>query len=417
MKIQVINHSQEGIHGEIVYRKMAMPDSLDEFDINIIDISDEKIWYNNTERTTTLNCINDFISIREMVANRKSSRILYVLPQDVTFHFSTSRRNEGGKTKYIYQGKRLKDNLIALQQSILPNIIPLTKQDFPDVVFENTKTLVGGREYHAVFYSKKNPNNDVLTQSIGSEKATTIKLKECIYVTTLDITTSDESIIHYVKTMFFAQMKQAKPDWMNSIEFNDDKEQRTRIERQRKIIEEANRQIEDANEILQNNDEYKSILFTNSDELVLVVFRILEQVLQCDLSSFVDVKREDFLIKKEQYTLIGEIKGINSNVRNENLAQLENHYQRYMDKLQDEGKTEIVYKVLLVNPFRSTPLEERKPVNDDQIALAERYGSLIIETKTLLRVYEKFLQGNLTTREMEETIKNKKGILALSDFN
>lgn len=417
MKIQVINYSKEEVHGDIVYRKLAMPDSLDEFEFNIIDITDEKIWYNNTAKTTTINCINDFISVRKMVSDRKTSTVIYVLPQDVMFNYSDHTRFVNGKSEYVYKNIRIKDNLNGLRNEILPSIIPMVKPIFPEVVFENTRTVVGGREYHAMFHIKIPPIYKVITQSIGSEKTTTFMYQDNIYITTLDITNSTENIIHYVNTLFFAQTEQVRPDWISSIEFNDDMEQRTRIEKQQCIIREANKQIEDARGILDKNERYKSILYTQGDELVSVVFDILEQVLECDLSQFVDKKKEDFLIKKVGYTFIGEIKGINSNARNENLAQLENHYQKYMDRLQDEGKTETVYQILIINPMRNTPLEERKPINEDQIKLAERYGSLIIESNTLLRLYEKFLQGTITTEKLEETLIRKKGLLSLKDFD
>ena len=66
----------------------------------------------------------------------------------------------------------------------------------------------------------------------------------------------------------------------------------------------------------------KSVLYTNGDELVQVVFEILEELLGCDLSQFVDLKKEDFLFTIEDTTFIGEIKGVNSNVKNPNITQL-----------------------------------------------------------------------------------------------
>ena len=125
MKIQVINYSKEEVHGDIVYRKLAMPDSLDEFEFNIIDITDEKIWYNNTANTTTINCINDFISVRKMVSDRKTSTVIYVLPQDVMFNYSDHKRLVNGKSEYVYKNIRIKDNLNGLRNEILPSIIPM----------------------------------------------------------------------------------------------------------------------------------------------------------------------------------------------------------------------------------------------------------------------------------------------------
>ena len=87
---------------------------------------------------------------------------------------------------------------------------------------------------------------------------------------------------------------------------------------------------------LKENLRYKSILYSNGDDLVRVVFEILENILDCDLSKFEDIKKEDFLIKKDNYTFIGEIKGVTSNVKNEHISQVDVHYQKYMDKLNEE---------------------------------------------------------------------------------
>lgn len=78
------------------------------------------------------------------------------------------------------------------------------------------------------------------------------------------------------------------------------------------------------------------MLYENEDELVSVVFNMLENMLDYDLSLFIDQGDEDFSIKLEDVTFIGEIKGATSNVRAEHISQLDVHYQSYLDKLQDK---------------------------------------------------------------------------------
>lgn len=179
----------------------------------------------------------------------------------------------------------------------------------------------------------------------------------------------------------------------------------------------SNTDIEAAKQKLEENAKYKSILYTNGDELVQVVFSILEQLLDCDLSHFVDEKKEDFLIKKESCTFIGEIKGVTSNVRSEHVSQVDVHYQGYMDKLQEENRTENVSQLLIINPFRTKALSEREPVHEQQIALAQRNGCLIIETNTLLRIYEKFLKGDISSTQCVNTLSTNTGLLGESVFD
>ncbi len=119
------------------------------------------------------------------------------------------------------------------------------------------------------------------------------------------------------------------------------------------------------------------------------------------------------MIKKDDITFIGEIKGINSNVKNENVSQLEVHSQCYFDKLNEEGKTESVKALLIINPFRTKPISERDPVHETQIKLAERYGSLIITTEQILKIFEKFLFGDLKSEQIIERFKKEIGLFTL----
>ena len=166
-------------------------------------------------------------------------------------------------------------------------------------------------------------------------------------------------------------------------------------------------------EQLNKNLEYKSILYTNGDELVKVVLEILDEILEYDSSEFVDEKREDFLIKKEDITFVGEIKGLSSAVKNENVSQLDVHVQSYLDDLQQEGTEEKVKGLLIINHQRNKPIEERQGVHEHQIKLATRNESLIIETKTLLRLYEKYKLGKITKEECKKLFKNNIGLLEI----
>ena len=87
-----------------------------------------------------------------------------------------------------------------------------------------------------------------------------------------------------------------------------------------------------------------------------------------------------------------------------------------MDQLQERGEEENVHQVLIINPLRSKPLSEREPVYEHQIKLATRNGSLIIETKTLLRLFETFLQGKLSVEDCEKLFISKTGLLEEKDF-
>ena len=402
MRIQVINYSIDKTAGEITYSKLASPSSLDAFDYNIIDLSNRDIWISKAEYHT-VNCMNDFQSIEQMVSSSRKSTIIYVLPQDLQFLYYPYPNNQCGI--------RLKDMLTVFWKSILPNVCPYYSTE---LVYENTSTMVGSSDYHASFFF--NRSFDVITKSELSEKPTTILVDDRIYATTLDVCKNNRSIQEYIVSLFQKKEKEIVPEWMKEIDFADDKAQKQVIKDNEQVIEQSKARIDEAKRKLADNNRYKSILYTNGDELVSVVFDILEQILACDLSGFVDKKGADFLIKKENYTLIGEIKGITSNVKYDNVNQIETHYRLYLDELNDSGKDENIKQLLIINPLRTTPLLEREPVHKNQIDLAQRNGSLIIETKVLLRLYERFLKGTISQTQCEALLTERTGILKEDDF-
>lgn len=110
-------------------------------------------------------------------------------------------------------------------------------------------------------------------------------------------------------------------------------------------------------------------------------------------------------------TFIGEIKGVTSNIKNENISQLDVHYQGYMDKLESGGKFENVKALLIMDHQRTHKLDERQPVHINQINLANRNGSLIIETYTLLKLFEDFLSGIITKDNIVELFIKNEGLL------
>ena len=209
------------------------------------------------------------------------------------------------------------------------------------------------------------------------------------------------------------QEKEEIPEWIYNIKFYNDEqlnEEKNNNNEKIKKLHDKNIKLE---EELKKNLEYKSILYSNGDELVKVVLEILDDILEYDSSEFVDEKREDFLIKKEDITFIGEIKGLSSAVKNENVSQLDVHVQSYLDRIQQEGTEETVKGLLIINHQRNKPLEERQEVHEHQRKLAVRNESLIIETTTLLKIYEKYKLGDITKEDCKRLFVENIGLLEI----
>lgn len=411
MKVQIISYKKknEGAFSGITVSTLANPKSLDEYDINIIDLtSTEGLWSYFERNCTNINCINDFVSISSMVENSKKAKMLYVFPRNMSFSYWYDEYEEDFR-KHIL----LKDHLDIICQKILSTIIP-TMEERKFLDFENTRTTIEGKTYEADFYFNK--EKEGITRSDCSEKTTTVALGERIYGTTLNIVKSKEELLNYLKFVFDKKEKSEVPEWVNDITFSNDEEQKNKIKQNEDLIEKAQKRIIEANEILDKNMRYKSILYTNSGELVEIVFEILEKILGCDLSEFEDVRKEDFLIKMENVTFIGEIKGVTSNIKYEHISQVEVHYRVYLDRLVENGQNENVKQILIMNPFRTKPLDKREPVCEDQIKLAIRNGCLIIETVTLLRIFEKLCNEELSVQQCVDVFSQKVGLLSLDDF-
>jgi len=415
MKIQIITEQKIARSAQnITQSPFATPRSLDEFDVNIIDLSCESLWYNVGDNIRNIDKLDDFLSIQTMVMKKKKAKIIFVFPKNIYFHYcysynSAAEQYEYKKRKFIkYAIQQIYSDIIAY---ILPQGITGIQ-----VFFEPTETTIGPYKLTADFHFET--AYPALTKSCYSEKMTTIKISdEEIYITALNITSSNDLLMCFLNYMFNDIKKSVAPEWMTDIRFDDDVNQAAIIEDISNNIKTEQDRIRLAQSKLEQNARYKSILYTNGNELVEVVFNILEQLLDCDLSKFIDERKEDFLIQKASCTFIGEIKGVTSNVKNEHISQVDVHYQGYMDKLAEERRQENVHQLLIINPFRTKPLTEREPVNEQQITLAQRNGCLIIETSTLLHIYEMFCQSQISSEQCINIFASQIGLLKESDFS
>lgn len=407
-KIQLISHNvNQKLFPNITVSSLESPKSLDEFDLNIIDLSAGDIWHHMDSDKLAVDSQNDFRSIQTMVSSKKRSKVLYLFPQNELFSY------------YYYCARynntiRLKDMLQELTVSILHGILPLGHSTV-SLVFENTRTTVGSTEYEADFFFA---SQEPLTKSNMSEKCTTIALNDReTYATTLKISKSQSDMLNYVNIVLPEMPLDDVPEWVKRFVFGNDEEQQALIETSKKIISEENEKIEQAEKTLEHNLHYKSILYTNGNQLVEVVFEILEKLLNYDLSDFVDMRKEDFLIKKEECTFIGEIKGVTSNVKNEHISQVDVHYQGYIDQLEADGIKENIRQLLIMNPFRTKEISARDPVFESQIKLAVRNGCLIITTEVLLKTYEMYCNGRISSADCIRVFSENTGLLTIDRFS
>ena len=301
-------------------------------------------------------------------------------------HGDSFRMEEGGGSGY--RECCLLSNMLSSLEGILQMTIIPQGMKFK-LCYEISTTKCGTSALKSDFcFDEKSIqcpyDYDFATRANDSDKPTTIHFNNT-YITTLDILNTPEVLMNYLESLKILDIeRETEPEWVREIIFGDDKEQHDKIIEQKEAIANAEEIIQEANNKLEENSRYKSILYTNGEQLVEVVFDILESFFSYSLSEFKDEKKEDFLIKLDSVTFIGEIKGITSNVKSEHVSQLDVHFQGYQDKLQENNCVENVKALLIINPFRNKRPIEREPIHEIQENLAKRNGSLIITTDNLL---------------------------------
>ena len=399
--IQILTYSgknQELYGNNIKINSIHDVESLDSHEINIIDLTDSNMWRNRENNTRSINAIADLKSLSITLKNSCKSKNIILLPQNLEFLYNILSGN------YMHS-RELKDIIFDVKEILEKLYTPIKSSN---LVYENTKTQIENRILSASFYFNQEMGN-ILTWSIGSQKPTTIELNGMI-ISTLKIK-NYEDLMAFLRGVKLVKERQDFPTWMEEIKMFDDKKQLEKIERNNEIIKDANNNISKAMDIINKNNRYKSILYTNGDELVEVVFEILEEMLGCDLSDFHDKKKEDFKFKIGEKTFIGEIKGITPNVKKANVSQLDVHVQEFLDE--NEATDGNIVALLIINHQRNKPLETREAVMEEQIKLAERNGSLIVETITLLRLFEQYLSKEKTREECIDILKKNKGLLII----
>lgn len=376
--------------------------SLDDFEINIIDLQNMSLWENNDSSNTDINDVDDLESLGIMIDASNCPNIIILFPQNVVFRYDYSR------VRKAYDEQCELKNIIPNLLDILSNIyLPI---ETIELRYENTSTKILDEKLSASFCFCV-PEEDVLIASEKSRRPTVVKCSKVI-LSTLAIQNYKE-VIALLKELGIIKEKIGIPDWMEDIKMFDDMKQLEEIQKNSDIIKESQNKIDAALRCIERNNRYKSILYTNGDELVDVVFEILEEMLGCNLHDFEDKKKEDFSFKREDTIYIGEIKGISSNIKSANITQLELHYRGFLDEHEDIDENSI-RQLLVIAHQRGAALDKRDPVDRKQIELAERNGSLIIETYTLLKMFEKY-QGQELTRGQCFELLDRKGLLHMDD--
>ena len=361
--------------------------SLDSFDYNLIDLNiSELLNYNFQNHTFTKE--KDFQSLKINLDDSKDCKIILALPQNLYF------TNKG----------EIKNNLNKVYAHISKFY---TLSEFK-LIFGKNNTKIGGNELNADFYLSDFSQDCELITKNDNGNVTSIQYEDIIY-TTLKFE-NEYDIYSFIQFVEELNNEIEAPAWFSEVKMFDDEEHLQLIEENSNKINELQLEIDNALNKLDKNNEYKSILYKQSKPLEDSVRAILQELLSYDLSDFVDIGEEDFLIKFDNVTFIGEIKGVGKNITNNHLSKLDLHFTRRQDKVPNEN----LKPILIVNRFINRPPEDREPINHQQIEFAEtKYKCLIIDSYELLKLFEKFKNHEITTEEIIQIFDEEIGLFEI----
>jgi hypothetical protein len=327
-----------------------------------------------------------------MIINSRKSKFLFIYPGNVKFI-----------TRPTYKEFQTPIKDIVSQVSTL--FSRLNKELDLDFYFERTDTKLSDTvRISADFYFPERDDFEVLLQSIDSDKVTCCK-KDNLFLTTLNILTDEELQLFLEKVGLKASSNAVAPDWMNKVMLFDDEKQLKNIEDNKVQIKSCQDSIAVSKDKLIENSRFKSILYTSGEDLVEVVKEIFSKIFDVDFSRFKDKKKEDFSFTFNDKIFIGEIKGVNQNIKTTNLAQLDLHFTNFIEEGSDDLDENNIHKLLVMNHQKDKDLKDRIPVDQQQIDMAKnKYESLIIETVELLEMYDKFTRGEMTQKECFDLI-------------
>lgn len=199
-------------------------------------------------------------------------------------------------------------------------------------------------------------------------------------------------------------------DWLNNINILDDEALKLKLEQNNENLDKLLKEQNLLKEKKQQNDFYKSILYTSGEKLVEVVEEILKEMLKISIDDK-DLKKQDLYFKLNDKNILVEVKGVNHPFQRDNISQVKRHIKDYADEHEIYGADveKLCKGVLIINPYSLHDLEDKISkdfYSKEVIADAEYEKICTLDTLTLLNYYSKWKQ-NPKSVCLENIILNK----------
>lgn len=401
-----INYKNYNSNKKIVISSFADYKSFDLYDINIIDLSSNSLWYSKDYNYEDLEDKNDLIPISNSIKT-SDSKILILLPQNCYLHYEYNSAYD--KYRKSVPLKSITTKMVNLLSEYIYNDIPL-------IQYEKGVTKIDDEEFESDFY---------IDSKIGiincerSGKVNTIKVSERIVISTLNLFKNiisenfEKRLQLLLDRISFLKKEEEIPDWISGVSFYDDESYVKAIRDCDDKIEKLKLEIISNKAKLDLNMKYKSILYSTGNTLSKQINEMLTKIFELD-SEFVDVYEEDFNFKFNNVTFLVETKGLNNEVAGKNVSDAYDHLVLYEDDLEKQGKEEETKCLFIVAPERMKNPNERAKIKERQITIAKRNKTLIIETTTFYNIFEDFIKGKISNNEIFDLFNQKVGLLEYS---
>ena len=397
-KIQMVNYNGRFDSEKYKANKLSNPESFDDYTCNIIDLSNELIWENNDSNCSNINCMKDIECISSMIKIAKNN-ILIVLPQNIRMKYWYNKNTY----RFLYS-KELKTHLPFIE-----NILRKLDNSFQyiNLLYNKTTTLINKDKIPSDFILNNSLSENIITYNSNNTCVTTVSHNN-IFFTTLKLITVEE-YNNFLRQIGLISETTDIPDWVYKEYYFDDQQLNAEKQKLKESLANIQNEIDIIDSKLNNNLYFKSCLYQTGEELVIIVNKILQQIVNYNSEEFKDKKEEDFLFEIDGNVFIGEIKGINTNVKREHVSQTDNHRNIYLDIEGNENKS--VFAIAIINRQRNKPVKERDKINNDIIQIAKSRNVLIVPIETLLDIFEAFKQNKITSKEILNMFINQTGEL------
>lgn len=415
MKTQLLVYRQRDCGftetNDLKIKEFSKASAFDAFELTVIDLQDEHLWKSDYYNDNQLKDHADISSIGQMMLQSNKCKCIVLLPQNCMYSYCYEYDSRA-HTKMYKHNMPLKDFIKNLAHSFVGELFPLPLH----ICFGESKTRLFDRELHSDF-SFSTPILPPVNSILESEASTVsaVLLSETLAATALHVNDNDD-LLAVVDAIFPAEDSPNRiPEWLDEVVYHDEAAQRARlkeIDEQIVFLGEERKRIE---EILSDYRGIKSVLCCKDFDLEKRVRHLLAEIVEVD-EDFEDNKEEDFRFSYDNTLFLIEIKGSNGGLKRQHVSKTYDHVQIKADAMEEEGNSGKLKGVLIFASQIELKPHERDQFPETQITIARKNEIAVLSTETLLRCYEAYVEGRLTSDAFKETLLQTSGFVSLDAF-